>query len=262
MPELPDLEVFKDNIFNRLTSKRLDRLIVFSSKITTPQVMLESELLGRDLQGITRHGKELVFDFADGRIISVHLMLNGKISIRDNNAAKSVIPQKVFALMFENESIIFHDTGNIGAVIKYKPFQSKTPDAFGNDFTFEYFLNMAHKNSLANIKAFLIDQKIIKGIGNAYADEILWAARVSPKSVIGRIPEDVMLTLYEAIGAVLRNAVASIKSIAPDIISGEERSFLSVHTKLKKQTDTGFPIMVETIATKKTYFTDEQVVYK
>jgi len=262
MPELPDLEVFKDNIFKRLTSKRLTRLVIFSSKITTPQVVLESELLGRELQSITRYGKELLFDFADKRIISAHLMLNGKISIVNNNATKNVIPQKVFALMFENESVVFHDTGNIGTVIKYKPFVGNAPDALGSNFTSEYFLNIARKNLLTNIKAFIIDQKIVKGIGNAYADEILWTARVSPKSITGKIPEEVMIKLYNAIGTVLQDAVVSIKAISPDIISGEERSFLKVHTKFKKQTDTGFPIFVEMIATKKTYFTDEQVVYK
>jgi len=261
MPELPDLEVFKDNIFKKLTSKRLIRLVVFSPKITTPQVVLEDELLGRELQSITRHGKELLFDFADKRVVSAHLMLNGNMSIRENTSAKSVINNKVLALVFENESIVFHDTGSIGTVIKYKPFPGKAPDALGSDFTLEYFLTAACKNSFANIKAFLIDQKIIKGIGNAYADEILWFARISPKSVTGKIPEEVMGRLYEAIGTVLRNAIVSIKAISPDIISGEERSFLSVHSKTKKKTDTGFPIIVEMIATKKTYFTDEQVVY-
>jgi len=259
MPELPDLEVFKDNIFKRLTSKRLAELKVFSSKIITPQSMLTGELEGRELQNIRRHGKELLFDFADGRIIAVHLMLNGKISITNNTTDN--IWQKVLALTFENETIIFHDTGNIGTVIKYKPFLGKTPDALGSDFTLDYFSNIVRKNSFTNIKAFLIDQKIVKGIGNAYADEILWAARISPKSITGKLPDNVITELYNAIGNVLRGAIVSIKSIAPDIISGEERSFLKVHTRFKKVTETGFPIMVETIASKKTYFTQEQVVY-
>ena len=262
MPELPDLEVFKENIFKRLTSKKLTKVIVFSQKITTPQVVLEEELLGRELQSIIRHGKELWFDFADRRVISAHLMLNGNISIRENSSAKNIINNKVFALMFENESVVFHDTGSIGTVIKYKPFVGKAPDALGSDFTLEYFLTTARKNSLANIKAFLIDQKIIRGIGNAYADEILWHAKISPKSIAGQIPEKMLLDLHQAIGIVLQNAITSIKAISPDITSGEERSFLNVHNKLKKKTDAGFPILVEMVAGKKTYFTDEQVIYK
>ena len=261
MPELPDLEVFKDNIFNRLSSKRLVGLKVFSPKITAPESVMIDELKNRELQCVNRYGKELLFDFAGGHIIAAHLMLNGRISIIGNANSADGIKYKVFSLIFENESIVFHDAGNIGAVIRYKPLPSDVPDALGADFTLEYFLNIARKKSSANIKAFLIDQKVVKGIGNAYADEILWLARVSPKSITGKIPVEVMTELYSAIGTVLRDAVVSIKAIAPDIISGEERSFLKVHNRFKKKTETGFPIIVEKIVSKTTYFTEEQVVY-
>jgi len=70
-----------------------------------------------------------------------------------------------------------------------------------------------------------------------------------------------MAGLHSAIATVLRNAIASIKAISPDIITGEERSFLKVHTRSKKKTDTGFPIVVESIASKTTYYTEEQIVY-
>jgi len=261
MPELPDLEVFKDNIFKRLTSKRLVGLNVFSQKITTPQVVLMEELKDRDLLGIGRCGKELLFDFADGRIISAHLMLSGRISIVGAADTADKIKSKVFSLNFENERVIFHDAGKIGVVIRYKPKPDNVPDALGDDFTLGCFLKAARKKYGVNIKAFLIDQKVVKGIGNAYADEILWAARVSPKSLIGKIPEEAMTALYKAVGDVLRAAVVSIKTIAPDIISGEERSFLKVHNSFKKETETGFPIIAEVIVSKMTYYTDEQTVY-
>jgi len=262
MPELPDLEVFKDNIFNRLTSKRLVGLKVFNQRITTPESILMDELNGRELLSLSRHGKELLFDFADGKIISAHLMLSGRISITNDSKAIDKIRSKVFSLDFENESIVFNDAGNIGTVIKYKPLGGGAHDAFGDDFTLDYFLKTARRKSTANVKAFLIDQKVVKGIGNAYADEILWMARISPKSVIGEIPSNVMEQLYEAIGTVLRDAVTSIKAISPDIISGEERSFLKVHNKSIKQTETGYPIIIETIVSKITYFTDEQILYR
>jgi formamidopyrimidine-DNA glycosylase len=131
----------------------------------------------------------------------------------------------------------------------------------GANFTQEYLIKTARKKPNMNIKAFLIDQKIVKGIGNAYADEILWEARIYPKSVTGNIPQEALAALHSAVITVQRNAIDSIKTISPDIISGEERSFLNVHTKLKKQTETGYPIKIETIASKTTYFTDEQILY-
>jgi len=262
MPELPDLEVFKGNIFKRLTSKRLVDVTVYNhQKVTTPQAFITEALKGRELAVINRYGKELLFDFEDGNIIAAHLMLSGKIAILSDASAVENIRFKIFSLNFENESVVFSDMGGL-CTIKYKPFRDGVPDAFGADFTLEYFLKIAQKKAATNIKAFLIDQKVVKGIGNAYVDEILWHARVSPHSIVGKIPGDVMAVLYNAIGTVLKEAITSIRAIAPDIISGEERSFLQVHTKLKKQTATGFAIKIERIASKTTYFTDEQVCYK
>ena len=260
MPELPDLEVFKGNIFNRITSKRLTGLEVFNpKKVFVSQVTLAEELNGRSLLGINRAGKELFFDFGDGKVISAHLMLNGKISIIDK-ANVDGIKYKIFAMHFEKESLVFSDMGGL-CTIKYKPPVNKTPDAFDETFTLEYFMNIIRKKPRMNIKAFLIDQSIVRGIGNAYVDEILWVARISPHSITGKIPDDILSSLYSAIGSVLKDAIESIKRISPDIISGEERSFLKVHTKTKKQTETGHPIIAERLAGKITYFTREQVLY-
>jgi len=261
MPELPDLEVFKGNIYKRLTSKRLVNAHVFNlRKVTTPQSIFASELAGRELTAINRFGKELLFDFADGKIVTAHLMLSGHVTFVTNPTDLANTRYKIFALEFENETMVFSDMGEL-CTIKYKPQRDGTPDAFGDDFTPEYFQKIAQKKAATNIKAFLIDQKVVKGIGNAYADEILWHSRISPHCLVGKVPDEKVLELYNSIGTVLKDAVQSIKSIAPDIISGEERSFLQVHTRKKKQTATGFPIIIERVASKTTYFTKEQVLY-
>ena len=265
MPELPDLEVYKGNVYKRLSSKKLVDVKVHNlQKVTTPEGIFNEELKGRELMNIDRFGKELLFDFGEGKIVATHLMLSGTISILDKvNGEPNAIDNikfKIFSMNFENEKVVFSDVGSL-CTIKYKPALGGTPDAFGEDFTLEYFLNIAKKKARTNVKAFLIDQKVVKGIGNAYVDEILWQARISPHSKVGKIPEEVLIELYHAIGEVLQAAVVSIKEIAPELISGEERSFLQVHTKRKKQTETGLPIIVERIASKITYYTKEQVLY-
>ena len=260
MPELPDLEIYKSNLTRRLKSQRLSGLNVFNmNKATVPESFLLDELGGRELLSIDRAGKELCFDFGDGRIVSAHLMLSGRMTI----VSKEEIPKvkfKIFSFTFENDSLVFSDEGRL-CTIKYKPPPNKAPDALDAKFTLEYLVKTARKKPLVNIKAFLIDQKIVKGIGNAYVDEILWAARVSPRSLTGKIPDDAFASLYNSIGEVLKNAIESIKKISPDIISGEERSFLKVHNKDLSQTETGHKIIVEMIAQKKTYYTDEQIFY-
>ena len=260
MPELPDLEVFRTNIFDRLSSKRLVALEVFNpQKVRASRAALPESFLGRGLLGVGRFGKELLFDFGENRTIAAHLMLNGVISIVPWEAVPA-IRHKIFSMRFERETVVFSDMGGL-CTIRYMPPPDQAPDAMGAAFTLEYFLKAARVKARMNVKAFLIDQKIVKGIGNAYADEILWAARVSPHSLVGSIPEERLAALYGAIGEVLREAIESIRRIAPDIISGEERSFLKVHNWKIKKTEAGYPIKIEYIASKKTYYTEEQVLY-
>lgn len=265
MPELPDLEIFKTNAFNRLSSKRLIGIEVFNlKKVITPKQTLIDQLVNRDLLSINRIGKELIFDFGDQRVIAAHFMLNGKMSIvkeiETSEKEIAAIKFKIFAMRFEQESIVFSDRDYL-CNIKYMPPRAKTPDAFDDAFTWEYFLRIAKRKPMMNVKAFLIDQKIVKGIGNAYADEILWDARISPRSMIGKIPEENLKALYHSIHSVLTDAIDKIKLISPDIISGEERSFLRVHNKALEETETGYPIIIEKIASKTTYYTKEQIFY-
>jgi len=260
LPELPDLEVYKHNIYGRLTSKRLVGLGVFSpQKVRASNAAVLDSFTGRELLRIERFGKELIFDFDGRRTIAAHLMLNGEISIVKEEAVRA-IPFKIFSIRFEQETIVFSDRGGL-CTIRCMPLPDRTPDAFGASFTPEYFLAAARAKPRVNVKAFLIDQKVVKGIGNAYADEILWAARISPHSLVGKIPQDKLLVLYQAIADVLHDAVDAIKRISPHMISGEERRFLKVHNKTIKQTESGHRIIVERIASKITFHTEEQVVY-
>ena len=154
MPELPDLEVFKDNIYKKLTSKRLVDVKVYNhQKVTTSQNILTEQLKGRELTVINRFGKELLFDFATDRIMAVHLMLSGKIAIVSDANAVANIRFKIFALNFWNESVVFSDMGGL-CTIKYNPPWVGVPDAFSTDFTPEYFIKIARKKAAVNIKAF------------------------------------------------------------------------------------------------------------
>ncbi len=261
MPELPDLEVFRENIFKRISSKRLSGLEIFNTKkVICAADDLIKELTGQELLSIGRVGKELWFSFSGSRTLAVHLMLSGKTDIISGQEAVHDIRFKICALEFEHESVVFSDPDGL-CTVRYMPQPDGAPDAFDDRFDLSYLLEMARKKTRTNVKSFLTDQKVVKGIGNAYADEILWAARISPHSLMGKIPQEALKTLHHAIGSVLRSAIASIREISPDIISGEERSFLKVHNRRIKKTETGYPVMVEKIASKTTYYTDEQVRY-
>jgi len=266
MPELPDLHIFSENLKKRILDKNIASVAVYNPrKIDTPD-MFCGKLTGTSIRDIVRDGKELFFLLANDHCFSVHLMLNGKFFITSQNDLES-INSKITALCFENTS-----SSNDGAAFVVADFQGlckitlnpkkpKAPDAMSDTFTLSYFSDTLKKNAYKNIKAVLIDQYVVRGIGNAYVDEILWKADISPESVAGKIPEEKVKDLYEAIPFIFNDAIHNIQKISPDIISGEERSFLRVHNRNKKITDEGDKIIVKTKATKTTYFTDKQKRY-
>jgi formamidopyrimidine-DNA glycosylase len=145
------------------------------------------------------------------------------------------------------------------AHIKLNPEDKKGIDAMDNELNFKYLKSIF--NSKATIKNLLLDQDRIRGIGNAYADEILWQARISPFSKVNAIPDDKIKDLVKAIKSVLTNAISKITKKHPGIIHGEVRDFLKIHTKDKTESPNGSPIKIEKKGMLKTYYTDEQILY-
>ena len=112
------------------------------------------------------------------------------------------------------------------------------------------------------IKNILLDQNIIRGIGNAYSDEILWQTGISPFSKANAIPVEKIKELAKNIKKVLKNATNKIYKNHPDLIHGEVRDFLDIHTKKKLKSPTGATIKIADRGMLKTYYTDEQVLYE
>ena len=108
----------------------------------------------------------------------------------------------------------------------------------------------------------LQEGKVVQGIGNAYVDEILYAANVSPFSIAAKIPENKIDVLTKAIPQVLQDAEAHIKKNYPDTITEKERDFLKVHLPKHKLTPKGEPILVAEIAKRRTYYVEGQELFE
>lgn len=261
MPELPDLEMYARNLRGLVLNREISQAIVhFASKTNAAQTTFDKKLVGSEICEIGREGKELLFSLKNGAQFSVHLMLSGRIMLLSADELGD-LKAKIFSLRFcDGGAMAFCDFQRM-LKVTLNPKKSEVPDALSAKFTQEYLTFMAFRNAGMNVKGFLIDQHIIRGIGNAYADEILYAANVSPESVVGKIPKEALSDLHGAILSVLKDAVLQIERIKPDIISGEERGFLKVHNAKLKETEKGEPIIKKTIATKTTYFTAGQRRY-
>jgi len=258
MPELPDLQAFSGNLNKALAGKTLKKVtVVNDKKLKVPVDELRESLEGQKLSKIERIGKELHFEFDNGNVLGFHLMLNGELHLFEKKNDKK---NTIIELLFEDEKGLVMTDFQGMATPTLNPEERDAPDALSGDVTFDFLKNKLQKKTV--IKTVLLDQNVIRGIGNAYADEILWEARIHPSSASNKIPDNKIKDLVKCIKDELNNAIKQILKAKPDIITGEVREFLKIHNPRKKESPTGSSIKVIMIGGRKTYYTDEQELYK
>lgn len=258
MPELPDLQVFSRNLQKEVAGNKLTAIKVYVAKnLNVTADELQKTLLHQQLNAVRRMGKELHFEFDNGQVLGLHLMLHGELTLfEDHNVPKFAIIEMIFS---NGKGLALSDFQKM-ATPTLNPDSSAAPDALSEEVNLTYFKNLFSSKTAA-IKNILLDQKLIRGIGNAYADEILWEARISPFSLANKIPEEKIKTLVNAIRCVLKDAEKHLLQAHPDIISGEYREFLKIHGAKIKNSPTGAEVQVKRIGSRKTYFTSEQELF-
>lgn len=259
MPELPDLQVFSRNLHQKLKGKSVKKAMLYRSKNSNiSEEELIKQLQHEELLEVGREGKELHFKFGNENILAFHLMLNGELHMLEEGEE---LKYQVLELLFvDGVRLVLSDRRGM-AKVTLNPEKSGGIDALSKDLNIDFLKDMLSQKK-TTIKNFLLDQQIIKGIGNAYADEILWDAGVSPFSICSKIPTDKVNDLIKSIKKVLTNAEMHIRETYPDITYGEVRDFLLIHNPKQHKSPNGAPIKTEKVGARKTYYTDEQHLYK
>ncbi|MDB5121324.1 MAG: DNA-formamidopyrimidine glycosylase [Sphingobacteriales bacterium] len=256
MPELPDLQVFSYNLNKKITGKTLQKITVHRAQKVSEKELKEA-LEGIKLEEVYREGKELRLRFENGHLLGLHLRLHGKLFLyQEKNTEKKAIVDLLFS---DKTGLTLTDYQGI-ATVALDSEEKTSPDALDDELNAEYLTNKLSKTRTI-IKSILLDQNIIRGIGNAYADEILWDARISPLSKANRIPKERVKELVDSIKSVLKEAEKEILKSHPNLINGEIRDFLNIHNSEKTESPTGAIIEFATVASKKTYYTSEQQLF-
>lgn len=259
MPELPDLQVFSKNLTKRLSGKKVKVITVPNSKKLNVTVKkLKESLEGKVLDNVLRVGKELHFQFKGGDVLALHLMLRGQLHVFEH---KNDNRFTIIELLFVDDSGIAMTDYQGAATPTLNPDERDTVDALSDEMNFS-FLKETLRKKKSVIKNVLLDQKVVRGIGNAYADEILWEAGISPFSISNKIPDDKIKALTKSIKGVLKSAEKNILKTHPEIISGEVRDFLNIHNSKKTQSPKGAAIKHKVVGARKTYYTDEQEMFE
>ena len=255
MPELPDVEVFARNLNKVFAHRKLKKLkVVNGKKLPDTARALSAALEGKILNRIFRSGKEFRFAFEDGTQLGLHLMLTGDLFLfEQKNDHHSTIAE----FYFDGQTNLALTDRMHNAWIKLDPVDRPGVDALQLD----YPCLKKIFNRKTTVKNILLDQDLIRGIGNGYSDEILWESRVSPYSIASAIPDEKIKELVTIIPKVLNEAIRKIDQAYPGKINDEVKEFLIIHRKENALSPTGRPISVDTKGSRKTYYTDEQVLY-
>lgn len=257
MPELPDLNVFSKNLSESLAGKKLVGIVLSRYVSSRAASGMTKALKGKVLEEVYREGKELRFLFKAGQVLGIHLMLRGKLVWIESG----ILPPYTLAqfLFSGGRKLALTDPQKL-AKVQLNPDDPAVPDALSAEAGITFWKSLL--KSRAIIKNIMLNQHMVRGIGNAYADEILWTARISPFSTGNKIPDKKINALARALKKVVKNAEKQIRLRAPGIIGGEVRDFLVIHNAKKKASPGGSLIKHSVNGGRKTYYTDEQELFK
>ena len=269
MPELPEVEALVQDLRRRLDGRAIARvdLAAFAALKTYDPPL--SALHGTMVDGVERHGKFLDID-ASGIHLVVHLARAGWIRWRDEVPAtpprpsnKSPIAARI--VLDDDSGLDLTEAGTKKSLAMYvvtDPAQVPGverlgPDPLDDAFTIEVLEQILRDAGRAQVKGVLRQQSIVAGIGNAYSDELLHAAKMSPFKPAVSIAEEpeALQTLYTAIREVLGAAAERSSGLAAADLKGEKKSNLAVHA----QTGQPCPVCGDTV--REVSFADSSLQY-
>ena len=246
MPELPEVEALAEDLRGRLKDRAITKVHVvqFSALKTYDPPLTAVE--GTLVDNVTRHGKFIDIE-ASGIHLVMHLARGGWIRWRDEIPAAPPRPGSKSGLAIR--IVLDDDTGlditeggtkkSLALYVVHDPqdiprVASLGPDPLADDFTLTRFRDILAGQGRKQIKGVLRMQSIVAGIGNAYSDEILWAAKMSPFKPSDMTAEE-SESLYAALRSTLEDAVERDSGLAMSELKGEKKSNLAVHGKAGKK---------------------------
>ena len=241
MPELPEVEALARDLDTRLRDRAIVRVdvVAFSClKTYDPPI---TALTGGLVDGVSRHGKFLDIDVSGTHLV-LHLAKAGWVRWKDEVPTVPTRPNPKSPLaariILDNGSgLDVTEAGTRKSLALYVVRDPREvegiarlgPDPLDDAFTIEVLRGILEGSGRAQIKGVLRSQSNIAGIGNAYSDELLHAARLSPFKPANSLTDEELQTLYAAIRTVLADAVARSSGLPASELKGEKKAHLAVH---------------------------------
>ena len=199
MPELPEVEIVKRSLAKKIQQKKIKKVIIKNRNLRFKIPLKFEELLqNKIIKKVSRFSKYLILNFSDGSFCLIHLGMSGTIHLIDKDNLDKItntsfynspnLPKKHnhVEIQFQNLKVIYNDPRRFG-FLKFinnrreliNRFSHLGPEPFFKNFDLKYLVKY-FLNKKKDIKSFLLDQKFVSGIGNIYANEILFLSKINP----------------------------------------------------------------------------------
>jgi formamidopyrimidine-DNA glycosylase len=242
MPELPDVVVYLEALSRHIVGRRLERLTIHSPFVLrTVQPPIDA-VQGKVVRGVRRIGKRIVLDFDADLFIVIHLMIAGRLRWREPGKKPGMGPKLILAsFVFEHGTLFFTEASSkkrasLQLVLGETALRALDPGGIEPlDATLEQFHEALTREN-HTLKRALTDPHLLSGIGNAYSDEILHAARLSPLRLTRAMADDEFLRLYEATRATLGLWVDRLRAQSRDAFPEKVTAFhdeMAVHGRFR-----------------------------
>jgi formamidopyrimidine-DNA glycosylase len=264
--ELPELTVYAEALAPRLVGHRIAVVTVHEARALrgVTEEAFVAAVRGRPVADVARRGKTLAIELDGGPRVDVHLMLGGAPFWLDvGERVRVPLPVLTFGredggrLVFSDASFDLLKPGEAKMWAALDRRERGGLDPTGPGFTAAALRTLCARNKLWPIKTVLCDQRLIAGLGNAYADEILWEARIKPRRTASLMTDEEIARVHAATGVTLVAATEALRAcVGAGPLRGEpKRDFLHVHHRARKRCPRcGTPIQVESLRDRSTYW--------
>ena len=217
MPELPEVETVRAQLEPGLVGRRFQRVEILDPRLTRPfdPVGVAVELVRERVSALERRGKYLIVRFESGRALLVHLRMTGQLLHSNGDALPESDPHRRAVVRLDDGSdVVYRDVRRFGTWLLLEPGELDGyieerlgPEPLAREFTTRR-LGEALAARRAPVKAVLLDQRRIAGVGNIYADEALWRAAIHPLRPAGDLGSRELSALHRGIRRALKAGIA------------------------------------------------------
>jgi formamidopyrimidine-DNA glycosylase len=216
VPELPEVETVRASLEPAVVGRRFERVEITDPRLTRPLDPDEvaAELNGEIVESLERRGKYLVFRFRSGRVLLIHLRMTGSLGHHRNGGLGDDPHRRAVVRLDDGSDVTYRDVRRFGTWLLLEPGEETGyleerlgEEPLGAGFTTSV-LAARFQGRHAPVKAAILDQRAAAGMGNIYADEALWRAKIHPLTPAGRLTRAELRRLQRGIRDSLRAGIS------------------------------------------------------